>query len=261
MAARVVAVANQKGGSGKTALAVNLACALAELGKTVLLVDVDPQGDATNLVGVSTSEGPTLYDVIGDEAPLSSAIVRDAAPGVDLVPGSENMSALEAKLAGANFRERYLANALEPAIDHYDVILLDCPPNLGILSVNALVAADDVLIVVSMVDRNAYKGAHALRETLADLKRAAGVQARVVGVLRNYVDERRQVYQALNEALASQDLLPVFKTEIPMRADFQTAAAVGEPLLRRHPDGIAAKAIRSAATELLAAISQEAVAA
>jgi chromosome partitioning protein len=260
MAARVIAVANQKGGSGKTALAVNLACALAELGKSVLLVDVDPQADATNLVGIGAGEGPSLYEVIGQDAPLSTAIVREVAPGVDLVPGSESMSGLEAVLAGANFRERYLANALEPAVEHYDVILLDCPPNLGILSVNALVAADDVLIVVSMVDRNAYKGAHALRETIDGLKQA-GVKVRIAGVLRNYVDERRQVYQALNEALETQELLPLLKTEIPMRADFQTAAAVGEPLLRRHPDGIAARAIRSAASELLAVVSEEAVAA
>jgi chromosome partitioning protein len=237
---------------------VNLACALVELGKTVLLVDVDPQGDATNLVGVSGSEGPTLYDVIGQETPLSDAIVHDVVPGLDLVPGNERMSGLEAVLASANFRERYLSNAIEPALEDYDIILIDCPPNLGILSVNALVAADQVLIVVSMVDRNAYKGAHALRETIEDLKKA-GVKVRIAGVLRNYVDERRQVYQVLNNALESETILPLFEAEIPMRADFQTAAAVGQPLLLLHPDGLASHAIRAAAQELVTALTETVV--
>jgi chromosome partitioning protein len=254
MPASVVAIANQKGGSGKTAIAVNLACALVELGQTVLLVDVDPQGDATNLVGVSTSDGPTLYDVIGQETPLAEVIIHDVVPGLDLVPGNERMSGLEAVLASANFRERYLANAIEPALEDYDIILIDCPPNLGILSVNALVAADQVLIVVSMVDRNAYKGAHALRETIEGLKKA-GVEVRIAGVLRNYVDERRQVYRVLNDALEAETTLPLLETEIPMRADFQTAAAVGRPLLHLHPDGLAAHAIRAAAQELLTAIN------
>jgi chromosome partitioning protein len=249
---RVIAVANQKGGAGKTTVTVNLAVALGEAGKRVLVVDVDPQSDATNMLGVDPADVErTLYDVLTGACELPEATLANRAPGVDLAVGHERMADVELTLAAQMMRERYLADALAGHTDAYDVVLIDCPPNLGLLTVNALFAAGEVLIVVSMIDRNAYKGAMALLETIAQL-RAKGVPIEVAGVLRNVVERTRQTYNALNNALLADAALPLLAAEIPMRAEFQNAGTAGQPLLLRSPDHIGAHALRKAAAELLA---------
>ena len=250
---RTIAVANQKGGAGKTTVAVNLAVAMGEIGCRVLLVDIDPQADATTMFGVDPDrEARTLYDVLTGTCELPEAISAEVAPGVDLVVGTDRMADVELTLAGQMMRERYLADAIEGHVDDYDVVLIDCPPNLGLLTVNALVAAAEVLIVVSMIDRNAYKGAMALLETIAELGRK-GVELEVAAVVRNNVERTRQTYRVLNEALTAHAELPVLTAEIPLRAEFQNALTAGQPILRRSPDHIGAAALRNAARELLEA--------
>jgi chromosome partitioning protein len=251
-ATRVIAVANQKGGAGKTTVAVNLAVALGESGRRVLVVDIDPQSDATNMLGVDpAAAGRTLYDVFTGACELPAATIAERAPNVDLVVGSDRMADVEITLAAQMMRERYLADALAEHLAAYDVVLVDCPPNLGLLTVNALFAAGEVLVVVSMIDRNAYKGAMALLETIGTL-RSKGVTIEVAGVLRNVVDRSRQTYNALNDALLADAGLRLLSTEIPMRAEFQNAGTAGEPLLLRKPDHIGSDALRRAAAELLA---------
>jgi chromosome partitioning protein len=244
-----MAVANQKGGAGKTTVAVNVAAAAGESGSRVLVVDVDPQADATSMFGIDPDAQPhTLYDVLVGACDLPAAIATAAAPGVDLVVGTERMGDIELTLAGKMMRERYLAEALNGHLDDYDLVLIDCPPNLGLLSVNAFCAAPEVLIVVSMIDRNAYKGAMALVATLNELRRK-GVDVTVSGVVRNNVDRHRSTYALLNQALMDAGL-PVLETEVPMRAGFQNAVTAGVPLVRFSPDHIGALAMRRIASEL-----------
>jgi len=247
---RVIAVANQKGGTGKSTIAVNVAAAVGERGSRALVIDVDPQADATTMLGIDPdAQEHTLYDVFVGGCELPAAIAPDVAPGVDLAVGSERMGDVELTLAGQLMRERYLTEALIGHIDSYDLVLIDCPPNLGLLSVNAFCAAPEVLVVVSMTDRNAYKGAMALLATVTALRKK-DVDVAVTAVVRNNVDRHRNTYQLLNQALIDAGL-PLLATEIPMRAGFQNAVTAGVPLVRFRPDHIGALAIRDIADELL----------
>ena len=247
---RVIAVANQKGGTGKTTIAVNVAAAAGERGFRSLVVDVDPQADATTMLGIDPGAQPhTLYDVFVGNCELPAAILGGVAPGVDLAVGTERMGDVELTLAGQMMRERYLAEALKGHLDGYDLVLIDCPPNLGLLSVNAFCAAPEVLVVVSMTDRNAYKGAMALLATVNELRRK-GVDVTVAGVVRNNVDRHRSTYALLNQALIDARL-PLLETEVPMRAGFQNAVTAGVPLVRFSPDHIGALAMRDIADELV----------
>jgi chromosome partitioning protein len=247
---RVIAVANQKGGTGKSTVAVNVAAALGAEGSRVLVVDVDSQADATSMFGVDPSAHErTLYDVLVGECELPDAIAEDVTPGVDLVVGDKRMADVEVTLVGQTMRERYLSGALRDHIGDYDLVLLDCPPNLGLLTVNAFCAAPEVLVVVSMIDRNAYKGAMAVQRTLADLRRK-DVDVAVVAVLRNIVDPHRSTYQLLSDALVAAEL-PLLESEVPMRAGFQNAVTAGVPLVHFQPSHPGSQAMRAVAPELM----------
>ena len=248
---RVIAVANQKGGTGKSTVAVNIAAALGADGLRVLVVDVDSQADATSMFGVDPVDHErTLYDVLTGNCELPDAIAHDVTAGVDLVVGDRRMADVELTLVGQTMRERYLAGALKDHIGAYDLVLLDCPPNLGLLTVNAFCAAPEVLVVVSMIDRNAYQGAIAVQRSLADLRRK-DVDVTLTAVLCNIVDPHRSTYQLLRDALLGAEL-PVLEHEVPMRAGFQNAVTVGVPLVVYTPSHPGADAIRLVARELMA---------
>jgi chromosome partitioning protein len=247
--ARTIAVANQKGGTGKSTIAVNLAVALGESGKRVLLVDVDPQADATSMFGVEVSDNQrSLYDVMLGEAELPNAVLRHVTPGVDLMAGDERMTDVELTLAGELMRERFLADAIEAHLEKYDLVFLDCPPNLGLLTINAFCAAREILVVVSMIDRNAYKGAMSLLATVRTLQRKK-VPVTVSAVLRNNAEPTRSTYRVLSDALLDANL-PLLATEVPMRAGFQNAVTAGMPLVRYEPAHPGAAAMRRLAAEL-----------
>ena len=244
-----IAVINRKGGSGKTTTATNLAAVWGrERQRSTLLVDLDPQFAATRHLGVRPADlSATLFDVLADGVDATNAIVVNDA-GVDLLAGDRRLAELELSLVGEAMREQFLNSALEPVSDRYELCVLDCPPNLGLLTVNALVAAQRILVPVRMEDEGALQGVIELRATLDKLSRR-GVRREISGVLRTVVDHRRQVYAVLNDGLRDAEL-HALDVEIPSRAGFHRQGVVGAPLVVSEPDSVGACAYRALATEL-----------
>jgi chromosome partitioning protein len=244
-----IAVVNQKGGSGKTTTATNLAAVWGrERGLRTLLVDLDPQFAATRHLGLRPGElEATLYNVLADGTEARQATVT-VGEGLDVLPGDRRLAELELSLVGEAMRERFLISALEPLASDYEFCVLDCPPNLGLLTVNALVAADRLLVPVRMEDEGALQGVIELRGTLAKLERR-GLQRTIDGVLRTVVDRRRQVYAVLDQGLRDARLYPL-DVEIPARVAFHRQGVEGTPIVLSQPDSLGACAYRQLAVEL-----------
>ncbi len=242
----VLAIGSQKGGIGKTTSAGNLAVAWAAQGARVLAVDLDPQFALTRRFGWRPGELPgTTFEVLSGQD-TRSAILPGAVPGVDLLGARRELARLELALAGEHHREQFLADALSDVAD-YDVIVIDCPPNLGLLTVNAFVAAQGVVVPVDMTDEGALQGAAEVRAIVDRLAQHSELAIRAL--VRTKVDRRRVVYRQMNETLWTLGL-PVADTEVPLAAAFQNAAAEWQQLLTRQPDGPGAGAYRRLAWEL-----------
>lgn len=244
----VLAIGSQKGGIGKTTTTANLAVAWGESGARVLAIDLDPQFALTRRFGISPGDAPaTVFELLAGEGEVGDAVVRDIAPGVDLLAARRELAKLELSLAGEHHRERFLADLLSGQVEPFDFVLIDCPPSLGLLTVNAFVAASGVIVPVDMTDEGALQGAVEVRAIARRLARADEVAVRAL--IRTKVDRRRIVYHQMSAALG--DLgLPVARTEIPMAAAFQNAAAERLPLLSWRGTSPGADAYRALAVEL-----------
>jgi chromosome partitioning protein len=262
----IIAVSNQKGGVGKTTSALNLGAALREMGKSVLLVDLDPQGSLTVAAGVVDAD--TIRLSIGDllmaraqGAPqdVKKAIIRTPA-GVDLVPGNGMLSAAELTLATAMARESALLATLRPALERYDYILIDCLPSLGLIAINALRAADGVVIPVQ-ADFLAVQGLAQILETIGAVREQLNPELSVYGVLLTMVDPRnthsQRVVATVRHSLKGQ--VPVFETHIATHVAYKEAAEIGRSILELNHGG-PADSYRHLAREVAYASGDTAVA-
>lgn len=249
---RVTALANQKGGVGKTTTAVNLAAALARNGAKVLVVDIDPQGNASSGLGVTERNHiATIYDVLIRGLPVFQAVHRRAGghDKLDLVPSNRELAGAEVELVGVRNREAILNQMLEPALPDYDHVFIDCPPSLGLLTLNTLVAADSVLIPIQC-EYYALEGLTQLLNTIRLIQRSLNPSLTVEGVLLTMYDQRlnlsRQVASEAKKYFGDR----VFKTVIPRNVSIAEAPSFGLAVADYEPASIGARRYAALAREL-----------
>ena len=251
--ARVIAMCNQKGGVGKTTTTINLAAALAEYGRRVLIVDFDPQGAASVGLGVSPHElDLTVYNLLMErDAQVADVLRHTATPGLDLLPANIDLSAAEVQLVGEVARESVLSRALRPVLDDYDVVLIDCQPSLGLLTVNALTAAHGVLIPLEC-EFFALRGVALLIETIEKVRDRLNPRLEVDGILATMYDSRtlhaREVVARVHEAFGD----TLLQTVIGRTVKYPDATVAAEPITTYAPTHSGAAAYRQLARELVA---------
>jgi chromosome partitioning protein len=250
--ARTIAVASQKGGVGKTTTVGSLGVALSELGEEVLLVDLDPQACLTFSLGIDPEDLTTsLYDVLRGDA-RARDVVRATEDGVDLVPATIELAQVEAALLARGGREHTLDDALADLRSHYDWILLDCPPTLGILTINALTAADDVLVPLQC-ETLAHRGVGQLIETVRDVARVTNPRLQISGILPTMYDGRTAHARAVLTDVGERYGIPVLDPPIARSVRFAEAPAIGRSVLRTAPHAPGAAAYREHAARMVAA--------
>ena len=254
--ARVISLCNQKGGVGKTTTTINLGAALTEYGRKVLLVDFDPQGSLSVGLGLNPHEiDLTVYNLLMDrEVELSDVVVPSGVPGMDLLPSNIDLSAAEVQLVHEVAREQTLARVLQPAIADYDVILIDCQPSLGLLTVNALTASDGVIVPLEC-EYFALRGVALLKTTIDKVSERLNPKLEIDGVLGTMFDGRtlhgREVMERLVEAWGEK----VFHTVIRRTVKFSDSTVAGEPITSYASSSPGAAAYRDLAKEVLARVT------
>ncbi|MCB9738561.1 MAG: ParA family protein [Deltaproteobacteria bacterium] len=249
---RIVAITNQKGGVGKTTTAVNLATTLAMRGLHVLLVDLDPQGNASSAVGLPRAEAEGgSFDLLLGEAKLDDVARTTDVPNLELIPASEALLGAEVELVGVMGRERRLEAALEPARERYDWVVLDCPPSLGLLTVNALTAADGILIPLQ-AEYFAMEGLVSLLETWKSVRRWLNPRLARDGILLTLFDGRTNLAREVEAEVRAAFGAEVLQTMIPRSVKLGEAPSHGRPIALYAPHSPGARAYLELGDELLA---------
>ena len=251
--AKVIAIANQKGGVGKTTTSINLAAGLSYLNKRVLLIDFDPQGNATQGIGHRVGlKDLTIYDAIINGEDISNCIKTSKKPPLDIIPSNINLAGADLELAKIEeHRETFLKDALESVKDNYDYIIIDCPPSLGLLNTNALTAADSVLIPVQC-EYYALEGITQLLQTIRLVQKLFNQNLKIEGVLLTMFDARTNLSNEVSEEIRKHFKEKTFKTYIPRNIKLSEAPSAGKSIFDYDVNSEGAKAYVSLTREIIA---------
>jgi chromosome partitioning protein len=251
--ARVYTSVNQKGGVGKTTTTINLGAYLAHFGQRVLLVDLDPQANATSCLGIDKSLVKTgTYQALSDRRTTNHGILRNPQLKLSLLPSTPDMAGAEVELVEEAGREHKLKEALATVKDRYDYILIDCPPSLGLLTLNGMIAAEDGLIIPVQCEYLALEGLGMLMDTVERVRKSLFPQLRVRGVLLTMYDNRTNLSQEVVDEVRKHFKEKAFRTIIPRSIRLAEAPSHGLPILAYYPSSPGAEAHRALAEEVLA---------
>nr|CAA6803891.1 MAG: Chromosome (plasmid) partitioning protein ParA [uncultured Thiotrichaceae bacterium] len=254
---KVLAVANQKGGVGKTTTTVNLTASLSAMRRNVLMIDMDPQGNATTGLGIDKhNRNPSLNDVLLGEVPASDIIVKIPDTQISVLPGTPDLTVAEVELAQMERREYRLREALAPIVNDYDFILIDCPPTLNTLTVNALVAADGVVIPMQC-EYYALEGLTALMNTIDEIAANANPRLRITGLVRTMFDPRSNLSRQVSEQLQEHFSDRLYSTSIPRNIRLAEAPSHGLPVLAYDKNSRGALAYLALASEMLRKVGHD----
>ena len=253
----IIAVANQKGGVGKTTTSVNLAAALALEQRRTLLVDFDSQGSASSGVGITNAEAPTIYDVLVNPVSASDALRHTDLAELDILPANRDLAGAEVELVSFDQREERLASKLAPIIGGYEFVIIDCPPSLGMLTLNALCAADSVLVPLQC-EFYALEGLSALINTVDRIRESYNAELRLQGILLTMFDGRTSLSRQVAEEVRSHFGQAVFDSVVPRNVRLGESPSHGLPVLLYDPASKGAEAYRLLAKELLNQIASDA---
>ena len=248
---KVISLVNQKGGVGKTTTAVSLASYIGKKKKKVLVVDLDPQANATSGLGIEKSElETTTYDLLINECPVRDVIFESSAQNVDIIPTNINLAGAEVELVNAISRENILRGAIEEIKDEYDYIIIDCPPSLGLLTINSLTASDGIIIPIQG-EYYALEGLSQLVETINIVKKKLNPDIEIVGVVLTMFDMRTQLSKQVREEVEDYFGKKVFKTIIPRNVRLAEAPSHGLAISDYDKASKGAKAYEALAAEVL----------
>jgi len=248
---KIISLVNQKGGVGKTTTTINIAASMAHYGKRVLLVDNDPQGNSTTGIGVEKSDiSLSIYDVLVEEADVNQAIVKTLIPNLDVLPSKIDLASADVELARVSYREKRLLNGLNKVRDNYDYILIDCPPSLGLLTLNALNACDSVIVPVQC-EYYALEGLTQLLSTILRVQKNMNQNLVIEGVILTMLDRRTNLGIEVIEEVRKYFKDKVYNTIIPRMVKLSEAPAYGMPIIKYDPSSKGNKAYLNLTKEII----------